>query len=217
MDGTLPLHAIEAAIREPDQHHPITRLVAIENTHNQCGGMPLSVAYTQAVGDLARKHGLRFHVDGARLFNAAVALNVKAADLAAPADSVSFCLSKGLCAPVGSLACGSQEFVAQARRNRKLLGGAMRQAGILAAAGILALEQMVERLANDHADAQLLAEGLSEISGLILNPPQLRPTLCFFDRARKVNQSGTPGGDRLAKQASLINLVGSRRTRMVVH
>ena len=216
-DGTLPLEAIEAAIRKPDQHHPTTRLIAIENTHNQCGGMPLSVEYTQAVGELAQRHGLKFHLDGARLFNAAVALSVSAAALAAPADSVMFCLSKGLCAPVGSLVCGSREFVRQARRNRKLLGGGMRQAGVLAAAGILALEQMVDRLANDHADAQLLAEGLSEIPGLVLNPSQPRTNMVYFDLLPEFKWSAMQLAEQLAEQGILIDATGPRRVRMVLH
>jgi len=216
-DGTLPLAAIEAAIREPDLHHPITRLVSIENTHNQCGGMPLSVEYTQAVGELARKHNLKFHLDGARLFNAAVALNVSAAALAGPADSVSFCLSKGLCAPIGSVACGTHEFVEQARRNRKLLGGGMRQAGVLAAAAIIGLEQMVDRLSNDHADAQLLAEGLSEIPGIILNPPHIRTNMVYFDLATDYPYTAPQLAAKLAEQGVLINVVSQRRIRMVLH
>lgn len=216
-DGTLPLAAIEAAIREPDQHHPITRLVALENTHNQCGGMPLSVDYTESVRELAHKHGLILHLDGARLFNAAVALKVKASELAAPADSVSFCLSKGLCAPIGSMACGSKEFVAQARRNRKLLGGGMRQAGVLAAAGIIGLEQMVDRLANDHDDTQLLAEGLSEIPGIVLNPPVVRTNMVYFDLAPEFKYNAVELAAETAKQGVLINIVSQRRIRMVLH
>jgi threonine aldolase len=216
-DGSLALDSLEAAIREPDQHHPITRLIAIENTHNQCGGLPLSVEYTEAVGELAKRHGLKFHLDGARLFNAAVALKVSASALAAPADSVMFCLSKGLCAPVGSMVAGSQAFVTQARRNRKLLGGGMRQAGVLAAAGILALEQMVDHLANDHADAQLLAEGLSEIPGLVLNPPQPRTNMVYFDLAPEVKYTANQLAETLAGQGVLINVAGPRRIRMVLH
>lgn len=216
-DGTLPLYAIEAAIREPDQHHPVTRLVALENTHNQCGGMPLPADYTAAVSDLAHRHGLILHLDGARLFNAAVALNTPAAALAAPADSVSFCLSKGLCAPVGSMACGSHQFVAQARRNRKLLGGGMRQAGVLAAAGLLALEQMVDRLANDHDDAQLLAEGLSEIPGIVLNPPHIRTNMVYFDLASDYKYDANQLAEQMAAQGVLINVVTKRRIRMVLH
>ena len=162
-DGTLALDQIEAAIRGDNVHFPRTRLICLENTHNRCGGPALPAAYVQAVGALARRYGLKLHVDGARVFNAAAALGVEVRELAADADSVSFCLSKGLAAPIGSVVCGSAAFIQQARRNRKLLGGGMRQAGVIAAAGIVALEQMVERLGDDHANAQRLAAGLSQI------------------------------------------------------
>ncbi len=145
-DGSLDLGAIKDAIRPEDDHYPITKLIILENTQNKCGGVPISVSYTAAVGDLAHTAGLKLHIDGARIFNAAVALGTTASQLANPADSITFCLSKGLCAPVGSLLCGSKEFIKKARRIRKQLGGGMRQAGVLAAAGIVALNQMVDRL-----------------------------------------------------------------------
>ena len=170
-DGTLALEEIRAAIREDDPHFPVTRLIALENTHNRCNGVPLSGEYTRSVGELAHQNKLALHIDGARIFNAAVALRVPVSELVAPADSVTFCLSKGLCAPVGSVLCGSKEFIGKALRARKQLGGGMRQAGVLAAAGIIALEKMVDRLAEDHARAKLLAESLSEISDLEV-PPQ---------------------------------------------
>src|SRR3972149_1687257 len=141
-------------------------LAALENTHNRCNGVPLTVEYTRSVGELAHQNHLALHIDGARIFNAAVALGVPASELVAPADSVTFCLSKGLCAPVGSLLCGSQEFIGKALRARKQLGGGMRQAGVLAAAGIIALEKMVDRLAEDHARAKILADSLREIPDL---------------------------------------------------
>ncbi|MEX2161628.1 MAG: low-specificity L-threonine aldolase [Anaerolineales bacterium] len=169
-DGTLKLQDIRDAIREYDVHYPITRLVALENTHNRCNGVPLSVDYISQVGKIARDNKLALHIDGARIFNAAVALGVPASKLVAPADSVTFCLSKGLCAPVGSVLCGSNDFILRARRIRKQLGGGMRQAGILAAAGIIALEKMVDRLAEDHARAKRLAAGLAEIKQLKVYP-----------------------------------------------
>ena len=141
-DGRLRLEDIRAAIRGDDPHLPPTRLVTLENTHNRCGGAVLTAAYTRSVCELAREHGLRVHLDGARIFNAAAALDVDVADLTAPVDSVTFCLSKGLCAPVGSVLCGSKEFIDRALRMRKQLGGGMRQVGVLAAAGIVALEQI---------------------------------------------------------------------------
>ena len=216
-DGTLPLEAIEASIREPDQHHPITRLVCIENTHNACGGVPLTVEYTEAVGVLAKKHRLAFHIDGARIFNAAVAQNVSAAALAKPADSISFCLSKGLCAPVGSLVCGSGEFVETAHRARKLLGGGMRQAGVIAAAGVVALQHMVERLANDHEDAQLLADGLKQIPGIVLNPPEVRTNMVYFDLAPEFPFDAEGFTQKLTARDILIDATGKRRVRMVLH
>ena len=148
---------VAGAIRADNVHYPRTRLVAVENTHNLCSGTPLTPDYMHALGSLAREHGLRVHVDGARLFNAAVALSVDVKSLTVDANSVTFCLSKGLAAPVGSLVCGDRDFVAEARRARKIVGGGMRQAGVLAAAGIVALERMVDRLAEDHANARALA------------------------------------------------------------
>jgi threonine aldolase len=170
-DGTLKLDDIEAAIREDDVHNPITSAVSLENTHNRCNGVPLTAEYIKSVGDLAHKHKLALHIDGARLFNAAVALNTPAHKLVAAADSITFCLSKGLCAPVGSVLVGSQDFIFRARRARKQLGGGMRQAGILAAAGILSLTKMIDRLAEDHARAKALAAGLSEFKELSVPMP----------------------------------------------
>jgi threonine aldolase len=169
-DGTLRLEDIEGAIREDDAHFPRTRLVCLENTHNMCNGTPLTAEYTAQVARLARVHGLRVHMDGARIFNAAAALGVDAQELVRDVDSVMFCLSKGLCAPVGSLLCGSADFIAEARRARKVVGGGMRQAGVLAAAGIVALEEIVPRLEEDHVRARRLAEGLAEIPGVEVAP-----------------------------------------------
>ncbi len=180
-DGKLPLDELEAAIRSDNIHFPRTRLIALENTHNLCGGAPLEPAYLKAVADIARRRGIQLHIDGARLFNAAAALGVPARDLALEADSVSFCLSKGLAAPVGSVVCGSQEFILAARRARKVLGGGMRQAGVLAAAGMVALNEMADRLAEDHANARRLAEGLAEMPGLQLEPERYKTNIVYFD------------------------------------
>ncbi len=169
-DGTLRLEDIRAAIRSENVHYPRTRLICLENTHNLCDGAPLTAEYTAAVAALARQHGLRVHLDGARIFNAAAALGCDVRDLVREVDSVMFCLSKGLCAPVGSVLCGSADFIYEARRARKVVGGGMRQAGILAAAGIVALEQMTDRLAEDHARARRLAEGLAQIPGVRVGP-----------------------------------------------
>lgn len=183
-DGTLPLSEIEAAIRPDNVHFPQTRLIVLENTHNLCSGYPLGIDYMQAVGEIARRHDLKIHVDGARFFNAAVALGVAPDQLAAEADSVSFCLSKGLAAPVGSVVCGSRDFIARARRARKVVGGGMRQAGVLAAAGIVALTEMADRLADDHANARKLAEGLAEIPGLAIELSQIKSNIVYFELTR---------------------------------
>ena len=165
-DGTMRLADMEAAINPDDEHKPVTRLVAIENTHNAAGGLPVSADYTARVADFAARHGLRFHIDGARIFNAAAAFGIEARELAKGADSLTFCLSKGLCAPAGSVLVGDADFIRRARRARKALGGSLRQAGILAAAGLIALHDMRHRLRDDHDNAALLAEGLSEIPGI---------------------------------------------------
>jgi len=180
-DGTLNLSEIEAAIRPDNIHFPLTRLIVLENTHNLCGGTPLDLEYMRAVGDIARRHGLKVHVDGARIFNAAVALDVKVDQLAAEADSVSFCLSKGLGAPIGSVVCGNREFILRARRARKVLGGGMRQAGVLAAAGIVALNEMIDRLAEDHDNARKLANGLAQIPGLSIDPSLIKTDIVYFE------------------------------------
>ncbi len=179
-DGTLDLERLQKAIRHSDLHYPPTRLICLENTHNYCHGSPLPLPYMKSVAALARDHGLKLHVDGARIFNAAVALKVDVKDLAAEADSVMFSLSKGLSAPVGSLICGTGEWVRNARKWRKMLGGGMRQAGHLAAAGITALENQVERLADDHQNAHTLAVGLAGITGLALDPAQVKTNIVFF-------------------------------------
>lgn len=165
-DATIRLADLESAINPDDEHKPITGLVALENTHNMAGGVPISAEYTAEVAEFARSRGLILHIDGARIFNAAAAYSVDVKELVAGADSVTFCLSKGLCAPVGSVLAGSHAFIRRARRARKALGGSLRQAGVLAAAGLIALHEMTERLIEDHQNAQMLAEGLSEIPGL---------------------------------------------------
>ncbi len=168
-DGRFCLGDLEAAVNPDDEHKPMTRLVALENTHNMAGGVAITVEHTVDVATFARRNGLRLHIDGARIFNAAAALGVPAKALVAGADSVTFCLSKGLCAPVGSVLVGGRDFIRRARRARKVLGGSMRQAGVLAAAGLIALHDMKDRLHEDHENAQLLAEGLSEIPGIVVN------------------------------------------------
>jgi threonine aldolase len=184
-DGTMALADIEAAIRPNDVHFPRTKLIVLENTHNRCNGSPLDVGYMHSVAEVTRHYGLKLHVDGARLFNAAIALGVDAKDLVAEADSVSICLSKGLAAPVGSVVSGKKAFISQARRNRKLVGGGMRQAGILAAAGIVAMTEMVDRLADDHENARKLAEGLANMESLSIDPDRVLTNIVYVDITQK--------------------------------
>jgi threonine aldolase len=217
VDGTLALADIRSAIRADDAHQPVTRLVCLENTHNRCGGVTLSVEYMRAAGALAHEKSLQLHLDGARIFNAAVALGVPAAELAAPADSVTFCLSKALCAPVGSVLCGSREFIHKAHRVRKMLGGGMRQAGVLAAAGILALETMVERLAEDHARARRLAAGLAKLPGLVLDPGTPFTNMIFANLAEELPQNTRQVVEGLTARGVHVGVVGTRRFRMVLH
>ena len=216
-DGTLVLEEVEAAIRPDDIHQPITRLVVLENTHNRCGGTALSVEYTRAAGELAREHGLNLHLDGARMFNAAVLFGVDVTELVDPVDSVTFCLSKGLSAPVGSVLCGSNNFINQARRIRKQLGGGMRQAGVLAAAGMVALETMVERLAEDHSRAKQLAQGLSSIPGLVLDPGTPYTNMVFLSLGDGVPFSGKDMAVKLKENGVLVGVVSKNRFRLVTH
>src|SRR5439155_15441646 len=157
---------IEAAIRPPAPVGLFTALVAIENTQNRCGGTVITVEETRAVAEVAKRYDLPLHLDGARIWNAAVALGVSARELVAPVDSLSFCFSKGLSCPVGSMIVGSMPFIDDARANRKLVGGMMRQVGVLAAAGLVALEEMIDRLAEDHANARILAGRLAPLPGI---------------------------------------------------
>ena len=184
-DGTMALADIEAAIRPDNDHFPRTKLIVLENTHNRCNGSPLDVGYMHSVAELARRYGLKLHVDGARLFNATTALGEDAKDLVAQADSVSICLSKGLAAPVGSVVSGNADFISEARRNRKVVGGGMRQAGILAAAGIVALTEMVDRLADDHENARKLAEGLENMESLSIDLDVVMTNIVFVDITKK--------------------------------
>ncbi|HXZ94505.1 MAG TPA: low-specificity L-threonine aldolase [Dehalococcoidia bacterium] len=178
--GRLNLDDIDRAIRSKDIHYPETRLLCLENTHNRCGGAVLTTDYTDEVCNLAHTRGLKVHLDGARIFNAAIALGVPACALAQNVNSVALCLSKGLSAPVGSLLCGSKDFVERARKFRKMLGGGMRQAGVIAAAGIVALETMVDRLAEDHANARRLAQGLAGIKGIRLAQDEIPTNIVMF-------------------------------------
>jgi threonine aldolase len=215
-DGTIDLFQIEEAIRDDNEHYPVTRLIALENTHNRCGGAVLTPQYVDAVGALARAHGLKLHVDGARLWNAAVALGETPARLVAVADSVNVCFSKGLAAPVGSAVAGSHTFIRQARRMRKQVGGGMRQAGVLAAAAIVALEEMAPRLAEDHANAARLAQGLAAIDGIRLDATSVQTNIVYFDVALS-GWSATQLSSALATAGVLVNATAGYRLRAVTN
>jgi threonine aldolase len=180
-NGMLEPSSVLGAIRGENIHFPRTRLVCLENSHNRCGGCVLSPEQMDSVCVPVRERGIAVHLDGARVFNAAIALGVDVQELTRNVDSVMFCLSKGLCAPVGSLVGGTEEFIGRARKNRKMLGGGMRQAGILAAAGIVALTEMVDRLEEDHRNARLLGEGLSDIEGLEVDLDTVQTNMAFFN------------------------------------
>ncbi len=180
-DGTIDLSEMEAAVRLDNVHFPRTKLICLENTHNVCHGIPLTKAYMDDVADLTHGRGISLHIDGARIFNAAVALGEDVKTLVTNADSVSFCLSKGLSAPVGSLVCGTELFIRKARRVRKGLGGGMRQAGIIAASGLVALDETVERLAEDHANVRRLAQGIDIIVGLTVDLNQVYTNILYID------------------------------------
>jgi threonine aldolase len=174
---------VEENLRPLNVHFPRTRVVCLENTHNAAGGTVLPLSQQQEVAGVAAEHGLRVHVDGARIFNAAVALGVPASRLTESVDSLTFCLSKGLSCPVGSVVVGSRPFIEEARRARKLLGGGMRQAGIIAAAGLVALETMVDRLGEDHTNARRLAKGVASLPDLGINLESVQSNIVIFDVA----------------------------------
>jgi threonine aldolase len=212
-DGTLDLDRLEAAIRGDNVHYPRTRLIALENTHNRTGGRVLQPEYIRQVRAIAEHHGLNLHCDGARIWNAAVALGEDPATLARPFDSLSVCLSKGLAAPVGSLVVGSPDFIAQARRSRKVLGGGMRQAGVIAAAGIVALTEMIERLAEDHANAQRLAAGLTSLGYRVTHP--VETNIIIFEPPDQRHPADLTA--RWREQGLLISAVSRGVFRAVTH
>ncbi len=216
-DGTLSLDDIRQVIRPKDSHHPETRLICLENTHNRMGGAVLTPEYTQQVAELARTHGLKLHIDGARIFNAAVALGVDVKALTRDADSVTFCLSKGLSAPVGSVLCGSREFIRIAHKRRKVLGGGLRQAGVIAAAGIVALEQMTTRLNEDHANARALAAGIANVKGVHVDAARVQTNMVYFDLDAALPFDAAEFCRRAASHRVKMLPVAPRRIRAVTH
>lgn len=216
-DGTLDLEDIQDAVRMDDIHHPRTRLIALENTQNMCGGVPLTEEYTRAVGRLARERGLKTHLDGARIFNAAAALETDPAVLVGAVDSVMFCLSKGLGAPVGSVLCGEREFISRARRTRKMLGGGMRQAGVIAAAGLFALRENLPLLKEDHRRARELAQGLRGIPGINLTDPVPATNMVYFRLDPDLKLTPDQLQKELKEKGILIGFEGERLVRLVTH
>jgi len=180
-DGSIDINEIKNAIRIDDVHFPRTSLICLENTHNKCHGFPLELNYINSVCDVAHDNNIKVHMDGARLFNACAALDITADQILSNVDSVTFCLSKGLSAPIGSVICGTHDFISEARRIRKSLGGGMRQTGIISAAGIISLTSMINRLKDDHKNAQTLAHGIANLKGIVLNTDLVPTNIIYFN------------------------------------
>jgi threonine aldolase len=216
-DGTLRFEDIKKAIRWEDIHHPRTRLICLENTQNMCGGVALTVEYTKAVKDIARTHQLKLHLDGARIFNAAAVLDIDPAELVEPVDSVMFCLSKGLGAPVGSILCGDADFIQRARKIRKMLGGGMRQAGMVAAAGLFALKNNLPLLKEDHRRAQELARGLGEVKGISLMNQIPPSNMVYLNLDPELPLDAVQMKAKLKEIGILAGIEGERQLRLVTH
>ncbi len=216
VQGILDPADVRAAVRPENVHFPRTGLLCLENTHNRAGGTVISVERTRALADVAHEHGVPVHLDGARVFNAAAAQGVPVDHLTAPLDSVQFCLSKGLAAPVGSLLAGSADFIKEARRMRKALGGGMRQAGIIAAAGIVALTEMVDRLPEDHVRARRLAEALAEMDPFRVDLETVQSNIIIFDVDPAFNTAAGVCAD-LAALGVRANPTAAQRIRFVTH
>lgn len=222
-DGMLDLEQVRTNIAdESDAHVAPTALICIENTHNRCGGAVLSKEQVEAISELAHTQSIRIHMDGARVFNAATALNIPVSELVKSVDSLMFCLSKGLSAPVGSMLVGDKEFIRQAHRTRKLLGGGMRQAGVLAAAGIVALEEMVDRLAEDHENSKLLAQGLADFPQIEIDPEHVVTNILYFTLRDEQQKELTAGQTilfvaRAREQGVLLGHTGGGTIRAVTH
>jgi threonine aldolase len=214
-DGRLKPDQVRVAVREPDIHEPRSALLCLENTHNRQGGICISPQETRDVAGVAHAAGMRVHLDGARIFNAAVAQQVDVRELTGPVDSVMFCLSKGLSAPIGSMLAGSAAFVEQARRRRKMLGGGMRQAGVLAAAGLLALDRMVERLAEDHANARRLGQGLQDLDGIEVDLSRIQSNMVFGECRPPL--TARQFIERCRQVGVLLDQASPQRWRMVTH
>ena len=213
--GLFDLDQLDGAIRTDRPGYPRTGVVCVENTHNRCSGVVVPMAFLRIVCELAHGRGVPVHMDGARIFNAAAYLGIPASTIAAEVDSVQFCLSKGLGAPVGSIVAASAEFIANVRRQRKVLGGAMRQAGVIAAAGLVALESMVDRLPEDHRRAQCLADGLSGIDGVTVDRETVQTNIVVFKVPAGLDQ--TEVAARCKEHGLMVSNYGARGLRMVTH
>jgi threonine aldolase len=213
--GTFDLNEVEEAVREDRAGYPRTGLLCVENTFNRCGGAVVPLDHLRDLRELTSRHGIPIHMDGARIFNAAAALGVSPAVVAADVDSVQFCLSKGLAAPVGSLVAGSHAFVQRVRRQRKLLGGAMRQAGVIAAAGLVAFNTMIARLPEDHRRARAIAEGLARISGISVDLDVVHSNIVVFRQPEGLDKLQFL--DALREQGLLVSNYGMKGLRIVTH
>ena len=215
-DGTMDIDGIESAIRTDDVHFPRTSLISLENTHNMCSGTPLSISYLRDVASLAQKHNLPVHMDGARVFNASVSTGVDLDEIASTVSSLTFCLSKGLSSPIGSVLCGSKKFIYEARRIRKALGGGMRQAGIIAASGIVSLDTMIDQIEDDHKNAQALANALSEIDCIELKPENVRSNIIYFNTVG-LSLTDSEVLESMADEGIKFFDVSKNRFRLVTH
>jgi threonine aldolase len=211
--GRMDLDEIRSLIRPREGHFPRTALICLENTHNYANGSALPVSYTTEVANIAHEAGAALHIDGARIFNAAAALETTPKELAKDAESVTFCLSKGLSAPMGSVLCGSRAFIDAARRNRRMVGGGLRQAGIVAAAGIVGLEEMVDRLADDHANARHLAQGLASIPGVVADPSVVQTNILFWSHT----SIDTVKLNAALRERGVLSTMVHGRLRMLTH
>lgn len=214
-DGTIDINLIKQARRADNVHFPKTRLICLENTHNMCFGTPLSAGYMKEVYEFAEENNLKVHLDGARIFNASVALGIDIKELTCFCHSISLCLSKGLCAPVGSMICSTKEFIYEARRCRKMLGGGMRQAGVIASAGIIAMKDMKNRLVEDHENAKFLAKGLETIDGIGIDAERVSTNILYFNVS--ANHDPEKFVSELEDNGIRIMHRGENEFRMVTH
>ncbi len=214
--GALDPEDVEATIRPQNIHFPKPALICIENTHNRHGGTIITPDQIKAISEVAQRHDLKLYMDGARIFNAAVALRVDVKEFTKHVDNLMFCLSKSLCCPVGSLLVGTGKFIEKARKVRKVLGGGMRQAGIIAAPGIVALERMIDRLEEDHRNARCLAEGIAKIEGIQIDLSHVQTNIVCFDISG-LGASGDLFLSKLKQKGILALTVAKNRVRMVTH